>query len=188
MDAKPTNSARKILSLAAMMLAGTLISTNSSAIQIVGGSFDGTDVGSLDTILGQTGILGSPASEESWAEGILGGDLDFSDATKTEDVPWYETNTINVIAFQLLQGSGYYVVKNSTTTVLFENLDDLSWGVITKLDALNLGDDMEISHVTENATTNPPSPPAPGVPIPAPLALLGLGGLMLGWITRKSRA
>ena len=31
-------------------------------------------------------------------------------------------------------------------------------------------------------------PLAPGVPIPAPLALLGLGGLMLGWQARKARS
>ena len=32
-----------------------------------------------------------------------------------------------------------------------------------------------------------PPPPAPGIPEPAPLALVALGGILLGWMTRKKR-
>jgi len=157
-----------------------------------GEAFDGVDVGSKDIFTASTGVLSGIAAEEAWAESVLGMDLTFKDSSgeyKTEDVDWYWTNTAEVIAFQLTQGSGYYLVKNSTTTVLFENVASLEWGVIDRLADLGLGaDDMQISHVTEDKF-GPGTGGAPGVPVPAPLALIGLGGLMLGWqVKRKSRA
>lgn len=40
---------------------------------------------------------------------------------------------------------------------------------------------------SESFVNGPPTEPGPGVPVPAPLALLGFGGLLLGWTTRKQR-
>lgn len=65
-------------------------------------------------------------------------------STKTEDVPWYSTDTTDVIAFQLLSGPGCYLVKNAQVTVLLENLVEINWGVLNLNDVignLNLGDD-----------------------------------------------
>ena len=179
---------------------GLLLTSQVFALSITGGSFDGTDVGAIDILKGEItstdfnstyGPGGSPALEEQWAEDVLGIDVTFGDSSKTETVDWYDTDTTDVIAFQLQFGGGYYVLKNAQARVLLQNVADLAWGVLdlSALDVnLNLGDDMTISHITEDS--NPITPePAPGVPVPAPLALFGLGGLMLGWsMKRQSRA
>ena len=96
-----------------------------------------TDVGGLDIFQGTTTqqILGDsngngngnssadPATEEAWAEGILGIDLLYEDV-KTEDVSIQLVDgSTSIIAFSLLSDPGYYVVKDSTTFVLFENID-----------------------------------------------------------------
>lgn len=155
---------------------GVCLMSQAWAVLIVGGPFDGTDVGSIDLYIAETGVLSGQAAEEQWIEDNTPL-TDVSLGTKTEDVPWYDTDTMDVIAFQLVSGPGYYIVKNDGLTVLLQNLADINWGVLDLYDVtgnLNLGDDMIISHVSE-------------VPEPGTLSLLGAGLFLLGLFTRRRR-
>ena len=177
---------------------GLFTTSQASAVLIDGGAFDGVDVGGIDTFIAEItkpefqstyGPGGSPAKEELWAEHELGTGVTFSDASKTQTVDWFNTDAENVIAFQLQHSGGYYVVKNAQARVLMQNVIESGWGVINLEDVsinLNLGNDMTISHVTEDLVVIPPG--GPGIPVPAPLALLGLGALTLGWKMGRTSA
>ena len=115
-----------------------LMASPSSATMIVGGAFDGTDVGLEDWLEGVAdkttisllcGPGGDPSVELCWAESILGGTTDFT--VKTETVPIYQTDAgASVIAFQLFSSPSYFLVKNSTYSALYTNKDLRDWGVI----------------------------------------------------------
>ena len=168
--------------VSARLLFGVLavcVASQSWSVLIVGGSFNGTDVGLEDLYIAETGVLSGQAAEEQWVEDNSPL-TDVSLGTKTQNVPWYNTDTANVIAFQLLDGPGYYIVKNAEVTVLLQNLLDINWGVVNLSDVagdLNLGDDMILSHVSEFA-----------VPEPGTLGLLGVSLLGLGFARRKKAA
>lgn len=149
----------------------------------------GTEVGLQDTELGvRTGKLpGKPQGEQAeidWVNGILG--TSYTSLDKEGQVPGYNTTMDDVIAFQLLSGPGYYLVKNARVRVLFENLSEISWGVINLSgidDDINLGgDDIQISHVSGfgEATTQ--------VPAPGALGLLGAGLLGMFAAIRRRRS
>lgn len=157
---------------------------SSQAYVIDGGAFDGADVGGLDVFEAQVSPLANsdPATEEAWAEGILGTDLVFSD--KTEPVDYFATDTAGVFAFMLQTDPGYFIVKNARWWALFENVANTAWGVID-IGALNAGFNLggncgendcewQISHVTEfNGSVTVPEPSG------AILFLLGLAGLLV---------
>lgn len=149
------------------------------------------DVGGLDILKGQLQQTGNanPATEEAWAESILGVDLNFSNI-KTETVNYYMTGAANIIAFALASDPGYYIVKNAKWFALFENTAASGWGVID-IGALSSGFNLKygcngcaytISHVTE-FNSGQTSVPEPGSAL---LMLLGLVGLWVG--RRQQRA
>lgn len=179
---KTRTTIKGLVSIAALLLAA-----QAGAVVIVGGPFDTTDVGNIDTLLASTGVLSGEQAEVDFVNGILGTSFTTDDLTKTENVDWYDTDVAGVVAFALVTGPGHYLVKNAQTTVLFENLFDFDWGVIdtSGLD-LNLGGDMQISHVSEFGA-QPPPPPPPPTDVPAPGTLVLLGASLLGLSLARRR-
>ena len=87
----------KVLARLLFGVVGICVASQSWAVLIVGGPFDGTDVGIVDTYIAETGVLSGQAAEEQWVEDNSPL-TDVSLGTKTDDVPWYNTDTANVIA------------------------------------------------------------------------------------------
>ena len=188
--------------MTAGLLALALASQAQANLIIDGGPFDNTDVGSLDDLVTSItddafndayGPGGGEENELEWMEDATG--ESFTGIDKTESVAWYnvtDTNNLlntNIIAFQLTSGFGYYLVKNaSNLRILFLNNVDFLWGVFDTTPfgglgsgGINLGDDMEISHVSGAGT------PTVTVAEPGVLSLLAMGLLVFG-ISRRRRS
>jgi len=162
-----------------------LLGFNASAVTINAGAFDGTYVGDVDGFLYAAPKVGSEASETTWVNNMIAGDIEFV-IKSDEDIPLYGTDTSNVFAFELTSDSpDYFLVKNAQYMALFENVADFNWGVFNITDVvddegfvidMNLGD-ITISHVTEfNGTDGTRDFPNP-VPVPA-AAWLMVSGLL----------
>lgn len=153
--------------LLASAIAAFCLSAGASAYTISGG----TDVGGLDGFVGLTTTLpnSGETEETTWASGLAGTTLTF--ANKTEPAHFFLTEEdSNVVAFELYSSPSYFLVKDSDTHVLFQNVASMDWGVFNLLDyfGANKLSELKLSHLTEfNGGTS--------VPEPGTLALFGLG-------------
>lgn len=157
-----------------------------NAYVIQSGSFQGTNVGGLDTLIGQTtGLKNSGvATETKWVNSLLNPDTNY--VLKTETVQYFSTESDNIFAFQLRSDPGYFLIKNAKWWALYQNNASSDWGVID-LSELNAGfrlSDIEgatISHVTEFGSYVE-------VPEPSSLILLCLGLFGLIYFRRRYRS
>lgn len=147
---------------------------------------NGTDVGSVDTLLGQAELANSGPAELAFIQGLLPGQiLDFG--SQIQNVTYQATDTADIFAFELNPVGDYFLIKNSTWTALFQNLAQFDWAVFdsTLLNAgFNIGSDsLTISHIrVVNGT------PDEELPEPTTLGMLGLGLVGLGVMRRRRQA
>lgn len=181
---------KTIAKLAGALVLGMGLATSASALVIASGPFAGTDVGGLDSLIGQTGSLSNsnPTTETAWANSLL--DPDATYYIKDENVALYAiAGHSTYYAFQLTGEPGYYIVKNAKFWALFENVSSGDWGVIDASllpDKMNIGGkNATVSHVTQLDRGGATPPPDAPVPVPGSLALLGIGLLGAGLAGRK---
>lgn len=174
---------KKLISLV-MLTASVICATPASAYIIQGGSFAGTKVGGLDTLIGQTNVLvnSSSTTETSWVNTLLNPDTTY--VTKEETVSYFATESASVFAFELQTEPGYFIVKNARWWALLENNASADWGVVDFSllnSAFKLPDlsDMTISHVSEFGKFA-------DVPEPSALLLLCIG--LVGFGARRKSA
>lgn len=168
-----------------------------SAIVISDGStsYNGTDVGQIDTLLGEisrrefrdflrgTGLADfREASEELWANSLFDSDVDLAFAGVSRQVDYYTTDVADVYALMLPTEPGYYILKNANYWGLFENKNGSDWAVF---DASILAarfwlgsGSFRVAHITSMENVSP-------VPVPASLPLMATALAAFVWFRRR---
>jgi PEP-CTERM motif-containing protein len=173
---------KRLYGFTAAVVLGLGVVQPSWAIMITEAPYDGTDVGSTDTVVDTEQLQNSGQAELAWLQGLLPG---ATILPQEQDVVYYGTDTANIYAFLLDPAADYFMIKNATWHALFANNASSAWAVFdTSLlpSDFNLGGDgFTISHVR---SINPTST---SVPEPAPLALFGLGILGVAVARRRKQ-
>ncbi|MFT6907787.1 MAG: hypothetical protein ACJAS1_004473 [Oleiphilaceae bacterium] len=149
------------------------------------GAQNGTNVGVVDNYINSvTGLSNSnPTTETAWVNSELSGTgITTTFAGKDEPVKYYGTDVANVFAFSMTSSEEYFVIKNARFWALYQNQNDLGWGVFNSVllpSGMNLSSGSQISHVSQfdSGSTS--------VPEPSTTLLLGAGLLGFGLYSRK---
>ena len=166
------------------IFAVTLLSVTSS-----GWAVPISDVGGLDNFVAGTYLAKSgDAFEESWVESMLGIDVVLDDKYDTNGSNWqFVDGSTDIIATQFADAPDYFLVKTgkifgtTNNTFLFQNVDELYWGVISLASMGITGSNIEkISHLTLFDS------PSTDIPEPGVFTLLVLGVMGLLWTRRQT--
>ena len=138
---------------------------------------DSTYVGAQDTLLHAADLGSSGADVElAWVQSFFPDTNFIFKQTDFTTSGWEKVNFGDLWALPILADAEYFIVKTGNTGTndhfLFENLEELSWAVISLADVNITGvvSVDKISHVTEYG----------GAPVPEPGTFLLLGTGLLG--------
>jgi hypothetical protein len=174
---------QRLSGLVAALGLGLGLAQPACAIIITEGTHDGTNVGSVDTLVDTEQLKNSGGAELTWLQGLLPGATILD---QQQDIVYYDTDVTNVYAFLLDPAADYFMIKNAQWHALFSNNASNSWAVFNTAllpSDFNLGGDrFTISHIRAiNPTTTTT------VPEPTTLTLLGLGLLGLAAARRRKQ-